>query len=110
MGWSWEGFVLEQIISTIKTSGVNADFYYFRTSDGYEVDLIIDSGGQKWGIEVKLTSSPSPDDLRKLRKSAGMCDCTRHFLLSRTTDPVVASEGGSVNLESMLEVLAQDFL
>lgn len=110
VGWSWEGFVLEQIISTIKTSGVNADFYYFRTSDGYEVDLIIDAGGQKWGIEVKLTSSPSPDDLRKLRKSAEMCDCTRHFLLSRTTDPVVASEGGSVNLESMLEVLARDFL
>lgn len=102
VGWSWEGFVVEQVVSTIRMLGDAADFFYFRTSDGYEVDLIVDMGAERWGIEVKFTTSPSPEDLRKLRQSAEMCGCTRHFLVSRTTDPIASANGGSVNLEALL--------
>ena len=102
VGWSWEGFVVEQVVSTIRMLGGAADFFYFRTSDGYEVDLIVDMGAERWGIEVKFTTSPSPEDLRKLRQSAEMCGCTRHFLVSRTTDSIASANGGSVNLEALL--------
>lgn len=108
VGWSWEGFVLEQLVSTIRLLGIGADFYYFRTSDGYEVDLIADMGTERWGIEVKFSTSPSPEDLRKLRKSAEMCGCTRHFLLSRTNDPVISDNEGSVNLGALLGIIQQD--
>ena len=102
VGWSWEGFVVEQVVSTIRMLGGAADFFYFRTSDGYEVDLIVDMGSERWGIEVKFTTSPSPEDLRKLLQSSEMCGCTRHFLVSRTTDPIASSNGGSVNLAVLL--------
>lgn len=108
VGWSWEGLVIEQIISTLRMLGVQADFFYFRTSDGHEVDLIVETGAEKWGIEIKCTTSPSPEDLRKLRKSADMCECNRHFLVSRTSDPVVAEMGGSVHLEAMLGLLKNE--
>lgn len=102
VGFSWEGFVVEQVISTIRMLGMTADFFYFRTSDGYELDLIVETGAEKWGIEVKCTTSPSPEDLRKLRTSAAMCACTKHFLISRTSDSVLSGDGGSVNLATLL--------
>lgn len=110
VGFSWEGFVVEQVISTIRMLGMAADFFYFRTSDGYELDLIIETGTEKWGIEVKCTTSPSPEDLRKLRKSADMCACTKHFLISRTSDSVVSGNSGSVNLATLLGLIRDQMI
>jgi predicted AAA+ superfamily ATPase len=107
VGWSWEGFVVEQLVSTIRLLGIPADFFYFRTSDGYEVDLIVEMGVEKWGIEIKCTTSPSPEDLRKLAKSAALCGCTKYFLVSRTPESVVGKESGSVNLEGLLALARQ---
>ncbi len=107
VGWSWEGFVVEQLVSTIRLLGIPADFFYFRTSDGYEVDLIVEMGVEKWGIEIKCTTSPSPEDLRKLAKSAALCGCTKYFLVSRTPESVVGKESGSVNLAGLLALARQ---
>jgi predicted AAA+ superfamily ATPase len=108
VGWSWEGFVVEQIVSTVRMLGIGADFFYFRTGDGCELDLIVDTGSERWGIEVKLTSSPSPEDLRKLAKSASLCGCTRHFLVSRTPESVVGVGNGSLNLDGLLKLVRND--
>jgi predicted AAA+ superfamily ATPase len=110
VGFSWEGFVVEQVISTIRMLGMAADFFYFRTSDGYELDLIIETGTEKWGIKVKCTTSPSLEDLRKLRKSADMCSCTKHFLISRTSDSVVSGNSGSVNLATLLGLIRDQMI
>lgn len=105
VGGSWEGFVLEQIISVYHALGEHPDFYYFRTSDGHEIDLIIEHADERWGVEIKFSSSPSMEDLRKLKKTSQSCGCTRHYLLSRTTDPVISELGGSVNLQSFLTMI-----
>lgn len=107
VGWSWEGFVVEQVVSTIRMLGIPADFFYFRTSDGYEVDLIVETGAEKWGIEVKCTTSPSPENLRMLAKSASLCGCTKHFLVSRTAESVFGKDNGSVNLEGLLSLIRE---
>ncbi len=53
---SWEGFVIENIMSVIP-SGVQA--FYYRTSGGAEIDLILEFWGEKiWAIEIKRSSSP----------------------------------------------------
>jgi len=105
VGASWEGFVIEQIISVFGALGKQANFHYFRTSDGHEIDLIIEHAGERWGVEIKLTASPSLEDLRKLRKTSELCECSRHFLVSRTPSPVLSNEGGSLNLESFLRLI-----
>lgn len=57
VGASWEGFVLEQIISRV---GVRRDqCFFWRTYAGAELDLLITRGGQRIGYEIKRTVSPT---------------------------------------------------
>lgn len=57
MGASWEGYVIEKILSRIPSSspGIKASFY--RSESGDEVDLIIRfRRSQLWVIEIKASS------------------------------------------------------
>lgn len=55
-GSSWEGFVMEQLIS----AAPNAQASFYRTSNGAEVDLVLEfRGGQTWVIEIKRSSAPT---------------------------------------------------
>ena len=57
VGGSWEGFVIENMMS-VALSGVLP--FYYRTSGGAEIDLILEfSGKEKWAIEIKRSSAPS---------------------------------------------------
>ena len=55
-GNSWEGYVIEQIISRLNS---NCTPYFYRTQSGAEVDLCIAKGNQiKATIEIKLSNKP----------------------------------------------------
>ena len=57
VGGSWEGFVIENILSVLP-SGVQP--YFYRTSGGAEIDLVLEFGvSERWAIEIKRSSSPS---------------------------------------------------
>lgn len=53
VGMSWEGFVIECLLS-VAPSDLRP--YFYRTAAGSEIDLIIDYGGSRgiWAIEIKL--------------------------------------------------------
>lgn len=56
IGNSWEGFVIEQIIQQLPEK---YEFYYYRTLDGAECDLVITKSQQPiMCIEIKYSSSP----------------------------------------------------
>jgi uncharacterized protein len=67
-GASWEGFVIEQLLSKLKSR----DFYYWRTHSGTELDLMVIKNGKKLGFEMKFSETPkitrsmlsSADDLK----------------------------------------------
>lgn len=54
LGASWEGFVIEQIISKLKTR----DYFYWRTHAGLELDLMILKNGKRLGFEIKYSDTP----------------------------------------------------
>ena len=55
-GSSWEGFVIEQLIAAAPTA--QASFY--RTSNGAEVDLVLEfRNGETWIAEIKRSSAPT---------------------------------------------------
>jgi predicted AAA+ superfamily ATPase len=57
VGASWEGFVIENILSCLP-QGVTSWFY--RTSAGAEIDLVIEVNHQeRYAIEVKRSLSPT---------------------------------------------------
>ena len=61
--------------------------YYFRSSDGYELDLVLDWGAELWAIEIKLTSNPSKQEIDRLNKVADMIGATQRILLCRIEEP-----------------------
>jgi predicted AAA+ superfamily ATPase len=57
VGASWEGFVIENLLSVLP-SGMSPWFY--RTSAGAEIDLIIEKNSQqRYAIEIKRSQAPS---------------------------------------------------
>ena len=55
-GLSWEGFVIEQIIS----AAPSLDYSFYRTAQGAEADLVIGfRHGPIWVVEIKLSSAPT---------------------------------------------------
>ena len=57
IGASWEGFVIEQIVSLLPQ---NSELYFYRTNAGAEIDLLcMDQKNQPLPIEIKYSLSPS---------------------------------------------------
>lgn len=56
-GGSWEGFVIENIMAVCPS---HFNCYYYRTAQGAEIDLVIETALNKFiAIEIKKSSSPS---------------------------------------------------
>jgi len=83
LGASWEGFVIEQTLASMGHTGLRAKPYFFRTSDGYELDLVLDWGDRLWAMECKLTSDPGRDMVERLHTTADLIGAERRFLVCR---------------------------
>ena len=56
-GASWEGFVLETLLTVMPQ---RCQAFFYRTAGGAEMDLVIDHpGGERWAIEVKRSLTPT---------------------------------------------------
>ena len=101
VGGSWEGFVIENIMSVVQGRALP---YYYRTSAGAEIDLILEfSGQEKWAIEIKRSSAPS---LSKGFHSA--CEdikADRKFVVYSGTDKFPA--GGDVTAISLAGIMQE---
>ncbi|MBU3660656.1 MAG: ATP-binding protein [Flavobacteriales bacterium] len=54
-GSSWEGLVIEQLLSALECPA-----YFFRTATGDELDLVIELNGKILAIECKASTAPQP--------------------------------------------------
>jgi predicted AAA+ superfamily ATPase len=54
-GASWEGFCIEQICNHLPT-GASVSFY--RTAAGAELDVVVETGRETTGFEIKFSSAP----------------------------------------------------
>ena len=58
-GGSWEGYVIENLLSVAPE---RTKAYFYRTTAGAEVDLLLQlPGGRLWAIEIKRSMSPRLD-------------------------------------------------
>lgn len=53
-GSSWEGLVIENIISTF----LDCKFSFYRSASGEELDLVIEKGAKRIAVECKASSAP----------------------------------------------------
>ena len=90
-GSIYETFIVSEILKSYYNAGKEPDLYFFRNTDGQEVDLLFYRDGKLYPIEIKKTSSPNVKD-------------AKHFgTLSTFFPSLEVSEGGIIcNAEELL--------
>lgn len=87
-GASWEGFVLEQLIQ----AAPHAQASFYRTSNGAEVDLVLEfRNGVTWVAEIKRSSAPTVS--RGFYLAAQDVGATRKLLIAPVAQPYPMKEG-----------------
>jgi len=105
VGASWEGYVIEQALGELSSRGCAFEAYYFRTSDQFELDLVLDHGRERWAVKIKLTASPGPADMARLDRTADLIGASRRFLVSQVERSSGNLERASCNLLGFIERL-----
>lgn len=69
-GFSFEGFIIEQLIQK-HGYGVSAPtgIYFYRTAKGDEIDLLIQQDNRIMAYEIKTSVSVEPDDVRNYQNA-----------------------------------------
>lgn len=97
LGASWEGFALEQLISTLN---VNSSQYYFWNIHGQaELDLLVLNGSRRLGYEFKYSDAP--------RMTKSMADACELLKLDSLTVVYPGSTRYSLREDISVEGLSQ---
>ena len=67
-GMSWEAFIIDQMTSAFQRIAPKNQTYFWRTSQGNEVDLLWNLGERMVPFEIKLHSAPTAQDANGLRR------------------------------------------
>jgi len=67
MGNSWEGMVIEELIRGLHSLGTGFDYYYYRTSGGAEIDLVLEGDFGLIPVEIKYSQTVRKRQLGSLK-------------------------------------------
>jgi uncharacterized protein len=82
-GASWETFVMEDLIRREKLRHPHTQFHYWRTAAGAEIDLLLDRGSQRIGIEIKAGRGDRASIARATGQIAGDAGATAVWILDQ---------------------------
>lgn len=80
-GLSWEAFTIDQLISAFQRFAAGSQAFFWRTSQGEEVDLLMDAGGRRVPFEIRLHSAPTPHEAQGLRRCMQDLGLSRGYLI-----------------------------
>jgi len=92
MGQSFEAMVIENIIRGLNVLGVDFDYYYYRTSTGSEVDLVLEGEFGLLPIEIKHAQNVKRRDLRGIQNFMSDYACDYGLVISNTERPLHINE------------------
>ncbi len=106
-GASWEGHVIDQILTALTQTGRDFDAWHLRTTSGREIDLVVRVGREIWAIEIKLTTNPSRAIMTRLNKTADMIGADRRFLVTRRPGTIGNSITVACDLDGIIRSAAE---
>jgi len=92
-GSSWEGYCIENIVSQF----YDWQAYFYRTSSGNEIDLILEKGSRKLAIEFK--ASTAPNLTKGIYQALNDLDIKKLWVISPTDDSYALNE--RINISSL---------
>ncbi|MCL2151657.1 MAG: ATP-binding protein [Oscillospiraceae bacterium] len=92
-----ENFAVAEIIKSYHNCGIEPCVYYYRDKDAKEIDVIMESDGKLYPIEIKKTSTPAPQLIRVFNvinkspyiRSTGAVLCTSDKLSAFNSDNLI---------------------
>jgi predicted AAA+ superfamily ATPase len=79
-GFSWEGYCIETIVNHL----YQWQAFFYRTSSGNEIDLIMERGNQRIALEFKSSSAPKPT--RGLYQAMKELEIEKVWIIAQTED------------------------
>jgi len=104
---SWEGWVIEQILTGLNVNGFNHEAFFLRTGDGYELDLVLKIRGEIWALEIKLPTTPSNADLERLKKTGKLINADKQNLITKTRQEIYGEKTISPNFRGFLRWITE---
>jgi len=103
LGKSWEGFVIENILSALPH---RSEAYFYRTAAGAEIDLLLKlPGNELWAIEVK--SGVAPKVTKGFHLACTDVGATQRFVVYGGEEEFpLAQETTMISTRKMLEKLS----
>lgn len=92
-GQMYETFVVSEIIKSYYNAGLEPNIYFFRSSNGQEVDLLFYQNGVLYPIEIKKSTNPNIKDIKyfnalpdyfptvKVGEGGVVCSCDKLYSL-----------------------------
>lgn len=90
-----ETAVVSEIVKRLTHQGSEPQIYFWRTSAGAEVDIVVETGRKLIPIEVKLSATPRPamaSGIKKFRKDLGSRAATGYVIYPGETRLPLGSE------------------
>jgi len=73
-GALFEGMIISETYKAFYNKGKRPDIYFWRSHDGLEIDMLIQTQGKIYPIEIKLTAPPTLNHIKpidRFKKMAG---------------------------------------
>jgi predicted AAA+ superfamily ATPase len=105
MGGTWEGFVIENIMSVVRDRAMP---YFYRTANGAELDLVLEfSPTERWAIEIKY--APLPKLGKGFYVAINDIAPTRIFVVTSGPEEYLLADGiRCISLPGLLHLLNQN--
>lgn len=82
-GASWETFVIEDVLRREQLAHPGSGAYFWRTSAGAEVDLVIERGDRRIALEIKTVGAAQPRVVRGLEAALLDLDADRGWIVDQ---------------------------
>ena len=91
-GRSWEGMVIEEILRQLEWRGVDCDSFFYRTSAGAEIDLVLEGEMGLVAVEIKQAQVADRRRLATLREFVRERGCRLGIVVTNDRQPRLLDE------------------
>jgi len=106
----FENFIIAEVYKYKHNQNALFDLYFFRDSNGLEVDLIMEAAGKNIIIEIKLAETIRMEHLKNIRKIMGFYQNTKAYVLGFYQQNHTTSEGIEIsNWTNLYSILEENF-